>query len=72
MWPDRLRLQRLRLIMSGDEYKHLSEAQRELQRLLERKGVKGTVRNSLRRALEAIQRAMNWGEDETVSGCTDD
>lgn len=58
--------------MSGSEYSHLIAAKLEIEQLLERKSLGKTVRSGLQRALDSIQKALDWGEDELSSGSTDD
>lgn len=58
--------------MNGDEMRHIGEAQREIEQLLEQKSLKQSVRSGLQRALGSIEKALNWGEDELVGGSTDD
>lgn len=58
--------------MSGEEMKHVSDARRDILGLLELKSLSQSVKSQLRGAKDSLQRALDWAEDESGGGSTDD
>jgi hypothetical protein len=58
--------------MTPEEYKLVRAALEDVKFVLGRKSIKGHARFELQCAHEKLNDALNWGDDERSSGCTDD
>jgi hypothetical protein len=57
--------------MNGDEMKLVSDGKREVEEVLALRSLGQGVRSRLQRALDRLQAALDYGEDERGSGGTD-
>jgi len=58
--------------MSGEEMKLVSDAKREIEAVLNQSALRESGRTRLRCAQAKLQKALDYMEDETGSGGTDD